>query len=423
MSNRVLLSVALLGLLLGCGDEGPEVPILFVSPPAGSNGAGRVTSSPTGIDCTISNQTSTGVCSANFEAGTIVTLSANSSAGSAFTAWGEACTGALATCEVTLDDSKDVTAQFTLANPRTLTVAGGSGSGSGTIISSPGGLNCAFNGNNVSGTCSADFADGAVVTLSALPVVGSGFATWGGDCAGAAGAGTCNLTMSAARNATAQFVSVSFSGLLASASDDQSGLIVVSIPTASASIGRPTGSGVSLSTARTDVVAIGTVRFLGGASKTVAGTYDTETQVLSLGSGSGFDMTATFSGDAFDGLFFDAEAQIGGPAMLVASPGTTPAAAYCGTFAGDDAGSWNLVIVDTLVTGTRSSLQANSRSMIGNLRGTTISMQAYVGSQPDTTQTGAVTGILSTNGTSIDGAWTEFSGQAGTWQVSTANCQ
>ena len=423
MANRMLLGVVLLGVLLGCGDQGPEVPILFVSPPAGSDGAGRVTSSPSGIDCTISNQTSTGVCSANFEAGTIVTLSANSSPGSGFTAWGEGCTGAVATCDVTLDDSKDVTARFTLANPRILTVAGASGSGNGTIISSPGGLNCAFNGANVSGTCSAAFADGAVVTLSALPVAGSGFSTWGGDCAAAATAGTCDLTMSAARNASAQFVSVSFSGLLASASDDQSGLIVVSIPTASAAVGHRTGAGVSLSTARTDVVAIGTVRFLGSEPRTVAGTYDTETQVLSLGSGSGFDMNATFSGEAFDGLFFDAQTGIGGPATLLATPGTTPATAYCGTFAGQDAGSWNLVTVDTRVSGNRSSASADSRSMVGTLQGRTITLVVYTGSPPDSSTTGSATGTVSADGTSITGTWSELTGATGTWTATTAACQ
>jgi hypothetical protein len=422
MSNRVLLSVALLGLLLGCGDEGPEVPILFVSPPAGSNGAGRVTSSPTGIDCTISNQTSTGVCSANFEAGTIVTLSANSSAGSAFTAWGEACTGAIATCEVTLDDSKDVTAQFTLANPRTLTVAG-AGTGNGTIISTPGGLSCAFNGAALSGTCTADFADGAVVTLSALPVAGSGFATWGGDCAGAAGSGTCDLTMSAARNATAQFVSVSFSGLLASAGDDQSGLIVVSIPVASASVGRTSaGRGVSFSAAQVEIVAVGSYRFLGREQRTVAGTYNTETQVLSLSSASGFGMTASFSGQAFDGLFFDAETSIGGPSTLLAASGTTPAAAYCGTFTGGDSGTWNVVIVSPRVSATRSNPNGSARSMVGDLSDRTITLDAYNGTPPESNATGTATGTLSADGTSITGTWADFSEATGTWQATTAAC-
>ncbi len=422
MPNRFPLGVLLAGLLVGCSDEGPQVPILFVSPPAGSNGAGRVTSSPSGIDCTISNQTSTGVCSANFAAGTVVTLSAASSAGSGFTAWGGACSGAVATCDVTLDDNADVTAQFTLANPRSLTVAGAGGSGSGTVISSPGGLNCAFNGDNVSGTCSTDFADGAVVTVSALPVVGSGFTTWGGDCAAAAGAASCDLTMSADRSATAQFVSVSFSGLLASAGDDQSGLIVVNIPTASALVGRTAGKGPSLSVAATDVVAIGTVRYLGGEPTTVAGTYDTETQVLSIASGSGFDLTASFSGDIFDGLFFDSRNGLGGPATLVASRGTTPAPAFCGSFDGDETGSWNVVISDTLASGNRSSTQGNSRSMVGSVRDGIIALRVYVGTPPDTTRTGSAQGTLSNDGTSITGPWVEFTGPAGTWQASTAGC-
>jgi hypothetical protein len=316
MSNRVLLSVALLGLLLAAATKvrGPDP----LHQPAGRKQRRRPGHQLADGDRLHHLQP-------DQHRGLLGQLRGRhyrhperqQLGGSAFTAWGEACTGAIATCEVTLDDSKDVTAQFTLANPRTLTVAGGSGSGSGsgTIISSPGGLNCAFNGDNVSGTCSADFADGAVVTLSALPVVGSGFTTWGGDCAAAAGAGTCNLTMSAARNATAQFVSVSFSGLLASASDDQSGLIVVSIPTASASIGRTKGTGVSLSAAgRADVIATGTIRFLNGEPRAIAGTYDTENQVLEVTSATGFDMTASFSGEAFDGVYFDA-VQTGGPTM------------------------------------------------------------------------------------------------------------
>src|SRR5262249_18134704 len=159
---------ALLSALLAaaCSDNGPQVPLLFVSPPASSNGAGRVTSSPTGIDCSISSQTSTGTCSANF-ADTTIVLSANPAPGSGFTSWGGACTGAINTCTVTLDQDRDVTAQFSLANPRTLNVATGAGSGSGSITSNPGGVNCAFNGATLSGTCSADFADGSVVTLTA----------------------------------------------------------------------------------------------------------------------------------------------------------------------------------------------------------------------------------------------------------------
>ena len=69
------------------------------------------------------------------------------------------------------------------------------GSGSGTVTSSPGGINCG-------GTCSASFSSGASVTLTATAAAGSTFAGWSGACSGT---GNCALTMSAARNVTATF--------------------------------------------------------------------------------------------------------------------------------------------------------------------------------------------------------------------------
>ena len=45
------------------------------------------------------------------------------------------------------------------------------------------------------------------VTLTAAPATGSSFAGWSGDCTGAAT--TCQLTMDAAKNATATFATSS----------------------------------------------------------------------------------------------------------------------------------------------------------------------------------------------------------------------
>jgi secreted trypsin-like serine protease len=51
--------------------------------------------------------------------------------------------------------------------------------------------------------CSAGFVEGTSVTLTATPAGGSSFAGWSGACSGSAS--TCTVTMSAARNVTANF--------------------------------------------------------------------------------------------------------------------------------------------------------------------------------------------------------------------------
>jgi endoglucanase len=75
-----------------------------------------------------------------------------------------------------------------------LTVAR-AGTGSGTITSSPSGINCGS-------TCSASYASGTSVTVTAAAASGSTFAGWSGACTGT---GTCTVSMTAARSVTATF--------------------------------------------------------------------------------------------------------------------------------------------------------------------------------------------------------------------------
>jgi chitodextrinase len=68
-------------------------------------------------------------------------------------------------------------------------------SGTGTVTSNPAGINCGT-------TCSAAFASGSSVTLTATPGSGFTFNSWSGACSGS---GACTLTMSAARSVNATF--------------------------------------------------------------------------------------------------------------------------------------------------------------------------------------------------------------------------
>ena len=68
--------------------------------------------------------------------------------------------------------------------------------GSGTVASSPSGINCPS-------TCSAGFASGTPVTLTATPASGWGFSGWGGACSGSAG---CTVTMNSPQSVSATFV-------------------------------------------------------------------------------------------------------------------------------------------------------------------------------------------------------------------------
>jgi hypothetical protein len=71
-----------------------------------------------------------------------------------------------------------------------------SGSGVGTVASSPSGINCGSD-------CTHEFTGGTTVTLTASAAAGSRFAGWSGACSGSSS--TCNLAMTSAKSVTAQF--------------------------------------------------------------------------------------------------------------------------------------------------------------------------------------------------------------------------
>jgi hypothetical protein len=86
--------------------------------------------------------------------------------------------------------------------------------GSGTVSSSPAGLNCGT-------VCSTSFVQDQTITLTAVPAATSTFTGWSGDCAGMQL--TCSVTMSAARSVQAGFATANWVVPLATAVDGNFG--------------------------------------------------------------------------------------------------------------------------------------------------------------------------------------------------------
>jgi hypothetical protein len=149
-------------------------------------GAGNVTSSPAGISCGTD-------CSETVSYGTTLTLTAPAAIGSTFAGWsGGGCTGT-GTCTVSVTGATQVTATFTLTT-HMLTVAR-NGTGSGTVTSTPAGINCGTD-------CSEVYGYGTTVTLVASAATGSTFAGWSGGCSGT---GACTIAITTATSVTATF--------------------------------------------------------------------------------------------------------------------------------------------------------------------------------------------------------------------------
>ena len=157
---------------------------LTITPPTN----GTITSSPPGINC--GSGVGETACSATFDHGTGVTLTATPEANYGLEAWGGDCSGLGATCTVAMTTNKTVAKTFTIAQ-RTLTIA--TRPANGTITSNPSGINCGESNT----TCSNTFDHGTSVTLTAAPKVGYELGTWGGDCLSEVNAATCTLDMTA----------------------------------------------------------------------------------------------------------------------------------------------------------------------------------------------------------------------------------
>ncbi len=166
-------------------------PTTTVSVTLGGNSMGSVTSSLGGIACP-------GDCSETYlRSASMVTLTATiANANNVFSGWsGDAATcGTTRTCTLMLSTAAiNAVATFQPIS-RSLSI---SKTGTGTVTSSPAGINCGTD-------CGENYQQGSMVTLSGTPGAGFSFQGWGGACSGTA---PCTVTMDADKTVTATFVS------------------------------------------------------------------------------------------------------------------------------------------------------------------------------------------------------------------------
>jgi hypothetical protein len=148
------------------------------------SGKGRVESLPKRIGCG-----SGGDCSAAFEGGEKVKLTASTSSPWKFANWGIDCLSRTAivnsnVCSVPVVEGTTVSATFRLIRDE-LQIAR-AGDGKGVVTSDRGGIACGT-------SCSKTFVRGETVKLHAEPAQGSTFGGWSGPCSGRA---DCPVTMS-----------------------------------------------------------------------------------------------------------------------------------------------------------------------------------------------------------------------------------
>jgi Divergent InlB B-repeat domain len=156
----------------------------------GGTGTGTVTSSPAGIECGAT-------CSVNFVHGTTVTLTGVAGLNTQAAVQWSGCdsVNGEGKCVVAMTFARSVTATFNLTQHQ-LSVAK-AGKGTGTVTSSPAGIECGS-------ACAADFDHNSTVTLTGIRGLHSLPPVWSG-CDSVNIEGKCLVTMSAAKAVTATF--------------------------------------------------------------------------------------------------------------------------------------------------------------------------------------------------------------------------
>ena len=177
-------------------------------------GTGTVSSDPAGIECGVD-------CSEEYGFNETVTLSAAASAGSIFSGWTGNCSG-LGECNVTIDQARSVTAEFSL-NQYTVR-ADSNGNGFGSVYSDPAGISYGYPAGSTGTATGLDYGSSITITATAesnSTVSWTGCSSTGGTSTSA----TCTFSsLDGNKTAAATFILKSYS-VTANATGDGSGTI------------------------------------------------------------------------------------------------------------------------------------------------------------------------------------------------------
>ncbi len=170
---------------------------------AGTNhtGGGTITSAPAGINCMLAGTTTSGTCTANFPAGTLVNLTPAAGGGSSFAGWqtvSAVClTSSAVNCLVGMTAATNVNVEFT-SGGGTVNV-GVAGPGNVKDTANPGTINCTNTaGGTQTGTCISGYALGTTVTLTETPTGTATFSGWTSTSCANPTATTCSFIVNSA---------------------------------------------------------------------------------------------------------------------------------------------------------------------------------------------------------------------------------
>jgi len=187
------------------------------------------------------------------------------------------------------------------------------------------------------------------------------------------------------------------------ANNDESGSLTFDIAGTALA---PPASITTMSSATLTVTGTLTLVSPAAGTQALTGTYDDATNALDL-SGGGYAFTGVFDGTTsrLDGTYNGAN----GAGLFVTALDLGNAVAFCGTFAGDDDGTWNFVVNGTALSGSALTSSGNVAPLDGTVTAGAVSIVNPLDLQGPPLATGTITG------TSATGTWDDGQGSSGTW--------